>query len=88
MILDDYGHKKSGSFISGVRQQSIGEIGKIDIRIITVTTHNGWWQKKVSLTTWNYIKIQAFYIQNKSTSAIMSKEAVQRYNATSWFSRN
>ena len=40
LILDDYGHKKSGNFRSGVRQQSIGEIGKIDIRIITVTTHD------------------------------------------------
>ena len=39
MILDDSGHRKSGNFTSGVGRQKIGEIGKTDKVIVTVTTH-------------------------------------------------
>ena len=39
MILDDSGHRKSENFISVVGRQYIGEIGKTDKVIVTVTTH-------------------------------------------------
>ena len=39
LILDDSGHRKSGNFTSGVGRQYIGEIGKTDNGIVTVTTH-------------------------------------------------
>ena len=39
MILDDSGHRKSGNFTSVVGRQYIGEIGKTDKVIETVTTH-------------------------------------------------
>ncbi|NES80028.1 MAG: transposase [Okeania sp. SIO1H4] len=55
MILDDSGHRnsappaprfprrqdgaRSGNFTSGVGRQYIGEIGKTDNEIVTVTTH-------------------------------------------------
>ena len=39
LILDDSGHRKSDNFISGVDRQYIGEIGKTDKVIVTVTTH-------------------------------------------------
>ena len=39
LILDDSGHRKSGNFTAGVGRQYIGEIGKTDNGIVTVTTH-------------------------------------------------
>ena len=39
LILDDSGHRKSGNFTSVVGRQYIGEIGKTDKVIVTVTTH-------------------------------------------------
>ncbi len=39
LIVDDSGHRKSGNFTDGVGRQYIGEIGKIDNGIVTVTTH-------------------------------------------------
>lgn len=39
MILDDSGHRKHGNFTSGLGRQYIGEIGKTDNGIVTVTTH-------------------------------------------------
>ena len=39
LIIDDSGHRKSGNFTDGVGRQYIGEIGKTDNGIVTVTTH-------------------------------------------------
>ena len=39
MILDEEGLRKSGNFTAGVGRQYIGEIGKTDNGIVTVTTH-------------------------------------------------
>ena len=39
LIIDDSGHIKSGNFTSGVGRQYIGEIGKVENGIVTVTTH-------------------------------------------------
>lgn len=39
LIIDDSGHRKSGNFTDGVGRQYIGEIGKIDLGIVVVTTH-------------------------------------------------
>ena len=39
LILDYSGHRKSGNFTAGVGRQYIGEIGKTDNGIVTVTTH-------------------------------------------------
>ncbi len=39
LIVDDTGHRKSGNFTDGVVRQYIGEIGKTDNGIVTVTTH-------------------------------------------------
>lgn len=39
LIVDDSGHRKSGNFTDGVGRQYIGEIGKTDNGIVTVTTH-------------------------------------------------
>jgi SRSO17 transposase len=39
LILDDSGHRKSGNFTSVVGRQYIGEIGKTENGIVTVTTH-------------------------------------------------
>jgi SRSO17 transposase len=39
LIVDDSGHRKSGNFTEGVGRQYIGEIGKTDNGIVTVTTH-------------------------------------------------
>ncbi|MGK7934440.1 MAG: IS701 family transposase [Xenococcaceae cyanobacterium] len=39
LIVDDSGHVKSGNFTDGVGRQYIGEIGKTDNGIVTVTTH-------------------------------------------------
>ncbi len=39
LIVDDTGHRKSGNFTDGVGRQYIGEIGKTDNGIVTVTTH-------------------------------------------------
>jgi SRSO17 transposase len=39
LIIDDSGHRKSGNFTAGVGRQYIGEIGKTDNGIVTVTTH-------------------------------------------------
>lgn len=39
LIIDDSGHRKSGNFTAGVGRQYIGEIGKIDLGIVVVTTH-------------------------------------------------
>ena len=49
MILDDSGHRKSGNFTSVVGRQYIGEIGKTDKVIITVTTHDYDGQKSFPL---------------------------------------
>jgi SRSO17 transposase len=39
LILDDSGHRKSGSATDGVGRQYIGQIGKVDNGIVTVTSH-------------------------------------------------
>ncbi|MEQ8754090.1 MAG: IS701 family transposase [Coleofasciculus sp. G1-WW12-02] len=39
LIVDDTGHRKSGNFTAGVGRQYIGEIGKTDNGVVTVTTH-------------------------------------------------
>ena len=39
LIVDDSGHVKSGNFTDGVGRQYIGEIGKTEKVIVTVTTH-------------------------------------------------
>ena len=39
LIVDDSGHVKSGNFTDGVGRQYIGEIGKTENGIVTVTTH-------------------------------------------------
>ena len=39
MIIDDSGHRKSGNFTQGVGRQYLGEIGKTDNGLVTVTTH-------------------------------------------------
>lgn len=39
LIIDDTGHRKSGNFTAGVGRQDIGEIGKTDNGVVTVTTH-------------------------------------------------
>jgi len=39
LIIDDSGHRKSGSLTVGVGRQYIGEIGKTDNGIVVVTTH-------------------------------------------------
>jgi len=39
LIIDDSGHRKSGNFTAGVGRQYLGEIGKTDNGIVTVTTH-------------------------------------------------
>lgn len=39
LIVDDSGHRKSGTLTSGVGRQYIGEIGKTDNGIVMVTTH-------------------------------------------------
>ena len=39
LIIDDSGHRKSGSFTAGVGRQYIGEIGKTDNGNVVVTTH-------------------------------------------------
>lgn len=39
LIIDDSGHRKSGTLTAGVGRQYIGEIGKTDNRVVVVTTH-------------------------------------------------
>ena len=39
LIVDDTGHRKSVNFTAGVGRQYIGEIGKTDNGVVTVTTH-------------------------------------------------
>lgn len=39
LIVDDSGHRKSGTLTDGVGRQYIGEIGKTDNGIVMVTTH-------------------------------------------------
>lgn len=39
LIVDDSGHRKSGTLTNGVGRQYIGEIGKIEFGIVMVTTH-------------------------------------------------
>lgn len=39
LIVDDSGHRKGGNFTAGVGRQYLGEIGKTDNGIVTVTTH-------------------------------------------------
>lgn len=39
LIIDDSGHRKSGSATAGVGRQYIGQIGKVDNGIVTVTSH-------------------------------------------------
>ncbi|HIK09109.1 MAG TPA: IS701 family transposase [Oscillatoriaceae cyanobacterium M33_DOE_052] len=47
LIVDDTGHRKSGNFTNGVGRQYIGEIGKTDNGVVSVTTHL--WDGKKSL---------------------------------------
>ena len=49
LILDDSGLRKSGNFTAGVGRQYIGEIGKTDNGIVTVTTHYYDGQKSLPL---------------------------------------
>lgn len=39
LIIDDSGHRKSGKATAGVGRQYIGQIGKIDNGVVTVTSH-------------------------------------------------
>jgi len=39
LIIDDSGHRKSGSSTMGVGRQYIGQIGKVDNGVVTVTSH-------------------------------------------------
>jgi hypothetical protein len=39
LILDDSGHRKSGSATAGVGRQYIGQIGKVDNGVVMVTSH-------------------------------------------------
>ena len=39
LVLDDSGHRKSGSHTDGVARQYIGQIGKVDNGAVVVTTH-------------------------------------------------
>jgi hypothetical protein len=38
-MVDDSGHRKSGNLTAGVGRQYLGEIGKTDNGIVTLTTH-------------------------------------------------
>lgn len=39
LIVDDSGHRKSGHLTEGVGRQYLGEMGKVDNGIVTVTSH-------------------------------------------------
>ena len=39
LIIDNSGHRRSGNLTAGVGRQYMGEIGKTDNGIITVTAH-------------------------------------------------
>jgi hypothetical protein len=39
LIIDDSGHRKSGNSTMGIGRQYIGQIGKVDNGIVTVTSH-------------------------------------------------
>jgi len=39
LIIDDSGHRKSGSATDGVARQYIGQVGKVDNGMVMVTTH-------------------------------------------------
>lgn len=39
LLIDDTGHRKSGHLTEGVARQYLGEIGKVDNGIVTVTSH-------------------------------------------------
>ncbi len=39
LIIDDSGHRKSGADTSGVGRQYIGQLGKVDNGVVTVTSH-------------------------------------------------
>jgi len=39
LIVDDTGHRKSGTITEGVGRQYIGEVGKTDNGLVMVTTH-------------------------------------------------
>ena len=73
LILDDQGHRKSGNFTSVVGRQYIGEIGKTDKVIVTVTTdyYDG---KKVSQQKLNYINIQVLWQKEKMTNYLIKNQ--------------
>ena len=39
MIIDDTGSRKSGHLTEGVGREYLGEVGKVDNGIVTVTSH-------------------------------------------------
>jgi len=47
LIVDDTGHRKSGTITEGVGRQYIGEVGKTDNGLVMVTTHR--WGKKFTM---------------------------------------
>jgi SRSO17 transposase len=65
LIIDDSGHRKSGNFTEGVGRQYIGEIGKTDNGIVTVTTHLYDGKKSLPLDLEIYRKASDFAEGNK-----------------------
>ncbi len=65
LIIDDSGHRKSGNFTEGVGRQYIGEIGKTDNGVVTVTSHLYDGKKSVPLDLEIYRKASDFEEGNK-----------------------
>ena len=65
LIIDDSGHRKSGNFTDGVGRQYIGQIGKTDNGIVTVTTQLYDGKKNMPLDIAIYRKASEFEAGNK-----------------------
>lgn len=65
LIIDDSGHRKSGNFTEGVGRQYIGEIGKTDNGVVTVTSHLYDGNKSLPLDLEIYRKASDFEEGNK-----------------------
>ena len=60
LIIDDSGHRKSGSETDGVSYQYIGQLGKVDNGIVTVTSHASDGKRCVPLDLAQYIPASCF----------------------------
>ena len=65
LIIDDSGHRKSGNFTQGVGRQYLGEIGKTDNGLVTVTTHLYDGRKSLPLDLEIYQKASDFEQEKK-----------------------